>query len=162
MWGADRSYAGEAPLGLSLVIEGEGNALPISIGTRIEKTLELNDEQVIAGAQMLGDNHPMHVDLAFAKRSRLGSLIASGLHVSGRHAGMISSYCNAKGIAFLGTEFAVKCARPVLANRAYRMVWTADSVEAQGDAWLVTWSGSVSKENIVAFTAKTSIIVFKP
>jgi len=104
-----------------------GRPCPVPEGFTISRKLVLTPEDIIAGAQFLGDANPLHHDPAVAAASRFGELIASGPHIAGLHASMLPTALSAYG-APLGLEFTVRYEAPVKAGEL-TMTWTLTSVE---------------------------------
>ncbi len=116
---------------------------PVHAGHRIEDTITLDTEAIVAGARLLGDRNPLHSDPDAAAASRFGSLIACGPHVAGVHACMLPSHLTDLGVAMVGVDFTVRYERPVLPDVVHTMWWQVDTTEPRGRHWQVSWTGAV-------------------
>lgn len=91
-------------------------------GLSVEGPARLLDDRAFAGfAALTGDDHPIHYDDAYAKRSRFGARVAHGLLVSAMAAlgaSPLSARLHGAMIAFLGHD--MRFVKPVLIGDALR------------------------------------------
>ncbi len=135
---------------------------PVSIGQRVESDLRLNVDSIIAGAELLRDENPLHNDIAAAQSSRFGSLIACGPHAAGIHACMLPTYFTELGLGVVGIEFTVQYLRPILPDVAYAMWWDVTAVRARGSNWQTNWTGAIETPDSVSISATGSVLVLAP
>ena len=65
----------------------------------VEKTFQ--KEEVLAFSEITGDKNPLHIDEAFAEKSRFGGLIVHGIFVAGIFSEIIGMRLPGKGSIYL-------------------------------------------------------------
>ena len=65
----------------------------------VEKTFQ--KEEVLAFSEITGDKNPLHIDEAFAEKSRFGGLIVHGIFVAGIFSEIIGMRVPGKGSIYL-------------------------------------------------------------
>jgi 3-hydroxybutyryl-CoA dehydratase len=123
------------------------NFAPLDLGYRFARTLTLSNDEIIAGAQFLDDQNPIHNELTLAATSRFGGLIACGPHVSGIHACMLPTHCTSLGYDVLGTVFTVRYTAPVHADALHELAWTITAITPHRSGGnLIDWTGTVTNQ----------------
>lgn len=109
-------------------------------------TVTVTLEEIRRVAELLGDKHFLHRDEAQAKRSRFGSLIASGGHVTGLMGGVAASYF---GVDSLGLELSCQFEAPVRAGDTLTIEWTVTELEPKPEkgGGIVTMTGRASNQD---------------
>src|SRR5689334_25099493 len=85
--------------------------LRISVGARASLTRVISDTDITAFAELTGDSNPLHVDDAFAVRSRFGRRVAHGLLSAGLISAVLGTRLPGPGAIYLQQTF--RFARPV-------------------------------------------------
>jgi 3-hydroxybutyryl-CoA dehydratase len=93
--------------------------LRISVGARASLTRVISDTDITAFAELTGDSNPLHVDDAFAARSRFGRRIAHGLLSAGLISAVLGTKLPGPGAIYLQQTF-----------RFQRPVYPGDTVTA--------------------------------
>jgi 3-hydroxybutyryl-CoA dehydratase len=93
--------------------------LRISVGARASLTRVISDADITAFAELTGDSNPLHVDDAFAARSRFGRRIAHGLLSAGLISAVLGTKLPGPGAIYLQQAF-----------RFQRPVYPGDTVTA--------------------------------
>lgn len=132
---------------------------PVAVGQRIEDVLELDAPTIIAGAELLRDANPLHRDVAAARASRFGSLIACGPHAAGIHACMLPTYVSSLGHGVVGVDFTLQYRQPILPDVEYVMWWEVSATHARGRNWLTTWFGAVGTGDAESITGTGSVLI---
>lgn len=132
---------------------------PVEVGQRIEDVLRLDAPTIIAGAELLGDKNPLHSDVAAARASRFGSLIACGPHAAGIHACMLPTYVSSLGHGVVGVDFTLQYRQPILPDVEYVMWWEVSATEPRGQHWLATWFGAVGVGGVESITGTGSVLI---
>jgi 3-hydroxybutyryl-CoA dehydratase len=83
----------------------------IEVGRRASLTRTISDEDIEAYARLTGDLNPLHVDEAFAVRSRFGRRIAHGMLSAGLISAVLGTRLPGPGAIYLQQTF--RFARPV-------------------------------------------------
>ena len=99
----------------------------VLIGSSFTERMPITDAHLTVGASLIGDFNPLHVDDAFARRSRYGGRILHGVITSaiiGAPAGMIFS-----GTAIGYLEHNCKFLAPVRAGDTLTTTWTVQAKE---------------------------------
>jgi acyl dehydratase len=136
-------------------------ACPVVVGQRIEDVLQLDTSTIIAGAALMGDKNPLHNDVAVARESRFGSLIACGPHAAGLHACMLPTYVSSLGHGVVGVEFTLQYRQPIFPDTEYEMWWQVVSTEPRGRHWLAHWVGAVGVGDSESITATGSVLILE-
>ena len=105
-----------------------------SIGDAFKCNLSLSDDEVVEGAQFVGDANPIHSSPNHDNK-RVSGIIASGSHVSAMFSGMIPTHLSQFG-AILGLEMSFRFKSPVFPNLKYIMEWRVSHKE-----WSVRLAG---------------------
>jgi 3-hydroxybutyryl-CoA dehydratase len=120
---------------------------PLDLGYRFARTLTLSNDEIIAGAQFLDDQNPIHNDPAHAATSRFGGLIACGPHISGIHACMLPTHCTSLGYDVLGTLFTVRYTAPFHTDTLHELAWTITAITTHRSGGnLIDWTGTVTTQ----------------
>jgi acyl dehydratase len=135
------------------------------VGAVIERDLVLDEAAIRAGALAVGDLNPLHHDSAFAAASRYGALIASGAHMAGLLAGMISAGFGFAGEArhgHVGVDYQVRFRRPVRVGCPLRLRWVVARLEPRRSGTLVHMEGGVFETGAAApaLEARIGILYF--
>jgi 3-hydroxybutyryl-CoA dehydratase len=83
----------------------------ISVGARASLTRVISDTDITAFAELTGDSNPLHVDDAFAARSRFGRRVAHGLLSAGLISAVLGTKLPGPGAIYLQQTFRFQ--RPV-------------------------------------------------
>ena len=103
---------------------------PIGPGYRFSRPHTFDEAQVRAFALAAGDENPLHHDVAFARGTRFGGLIASATHTTSLLMGLTASHFAGKGNV-LGMNFSVDLLRPVRASETVLIEWQVMSMAAR-------------------------------
>jgi len=98
------------------------------VGETFEKTVRLNRQEISDVATVLGDTNPLHHDEGYAGKTRFGSIIAAGPHVSSLHITMCADHFSKRG-GMLGLEFNTAFRAAVLPDIPLTMRWRIDKAE---------------------------------
>ena len=133
------------------------------IGTKFQSELLLTEYDIINGAKFVGDNNPIHNEPDHPHTLKLGSLIASGSHVSGLFSALIPSYFGDHGhVLGVNMEFSFK--KPIFPNKVYKMVWVivrAEPNESKGSV-LYSLEGHIklaTEQQVLISTAKIVLYI---
>lgn len=119
----------------------------LDLGYRFAKALRLSSDEIIAGAQFLDDQNPIHNDPAHFATLRFGGLIACGPHVSGIHACMLPTHCTSLGYNVLGTVFTVRYSAPFHADTLHDLAWTITALAPHRSGGnIIDWTGTVTNQ----------------
>ena len=98
------------------------------VGETLEKTVSFTRQEISEVATILGDTNPIHHDEAFAAKTRFGSIIVAGPHVSRLHITMCADHFSKRG-GMLGLEFSTAYRAAVLPDIQLTMRWRVDKAE---------------------------------
>lgn len=102
----------------------------LAVGASVEGPPRPLDERAFAAfAALTGDDHPIHYDADYARRSRFGARVAHGLLVSAMAAlgaSPLSARLHGAMIAFLGHD--MRFVKPVLIGDAVRARHTVEDI----------------------------------
>lgn len=94
----------------------------IAVGETFETALTVTETHLVLGSGMFGDFNPLHVNEAFAKKSRFGSRILHGPFTSALVAAPVGMYFHSTAIAYL--EHHCKFTAPVRIGDTLTTRWT--------------------------------------
>lgn len=77
----------------------------ISVGQRASLSRLISDADIVAYAQLTGDNNPLHLDETFAARSRFGRRVAHGLLPGGLISAVLGTLLPGPGAIYLHQTF---------------------------------------------------------
>lgn len=83
----------------------------IEVGQRASLSRTITDDDIAAFARLTGDHNPLHVDEAFALRSRFGRRVAHGLLSAGLVSAVLGTRLPGPGAIYLQQTF--RFVRPV-------------------------------------------------
>jgi len=89
---------------------------------RFAARLSLRPDAVSAFASAVGDDNPIHHDLAHAEQTRFGRPIASGTQTTAHLMALTATHFSKTG-ALVGLEFWFKFRRPVFADETISLEW---------------------------------------
>ena len=92
------------------------------IGHVIKSELQLTADEIISGAEFVGDKNPIHHN-ADHNNKKIKGLIASGSYVTAIFSSLIPSHFS-KTNAIVGMEMSFKFIAPIRPNVKYNMQWT--------------------------------------
>lgn len=92
-------------------VEEERQKIEIAVGQRASVTRTITDQDIEAYARLTGDHNPLHVDEAFALRSRFGRRVAHGLLIAGLVSAVLGTRLPGPGAIYLQQTF--RFVRPV-------------------------------------------------
>lgn len=99
----------------------------VTVGQAFTESMRITEAHLSLGAALIGDFNPLHVDEAFARRSRFGSRILHGVITSaiiGAPAGMIFA-----GSAIGYLEHNCRFLGPVRAGDTLTTTWTVTGLD---------------------------------
>jgi 3-hydroxybutyryl-CoA dehydratase len=91
-------------------------------GQLFESRMTMTETHVVLGAGLFGDFNPLHVDPAFAAKSRFGGRIAHGYLTSSAMAAPLGMIFHGTAIAYL--EHACRFTAPVRPGDTLEITWT--------------------------------------
>jgi 3-hydroxybutyryl-CoA dehydratase len=135
---------------------------PTEVGFTFSKEVSWSSEELIFGAKLLGDENPIHSDLAFAQSTVYEDLIACGPFVSGIHACMLPSYFSKFG-GVVGIESTVRYEAPVYAGVPHLLAWVVESIQerTKHGGYVISCTGSIKRphDGIACVTATGNILL---
>lgn len=98
----------------------------IPIGYNFSSGLRLSKEEIVSGANLVGDRNPIHSVPGSGHPLKFDQLIASGSHVTGLFTALIPTEFSKFG-AMIGAQMAIKFLRPIFADIDYSMEWVVNT-----------------------------------
>jgi len=135
---------------------------PFTVGEVLVSPVEFTPESIRQFATQVGDFNPLHHDLATAKKSRFGGLIASGAHTTAMMLGSLAQHVTPR-CASLGLECTFRLRRAVPADTTVFAEWTVTAVTAKP-----SWNGhtvaldAVLRRDDVRFITGGMLILVMP
>ena len=104
-------------------VDGSGRHYDeVAPGDVFRRSLTVTETHVVVGAGLIGDFNPLHVDDAFARKSRFGSRILHGVLTSAQMGGALGMVFHGTAIALL--EHSARFVAPVRPGDTIATSWT--------------------------------------
>lgn len=118
----------------------------IKPGDKFATTMTLTETHIVLGAGLFGDFNPLHVNQAFAEKSRFGTRIAHGYLTTSFMAAQLGMIFHGTAIAYL--EHTSRFTAPVRAGDTLTIEWTivAREDKPRHDGGMVTLTGLCSNQ----------------
>ena len=132
----------------------------LSLGSEFESSLTLTEAHIVLGAGLFCDFNPLHVDEAFAAKSRYGGRIAHGYLTSNAMAAPLGMLFHSTAIAYV--EHHIRFTHPVRAGDTLSVKWTVSALDAKPkiEGGLVTLNGTCSnQEGVEVANAQAKMLV---
>ncbi len=110
------------------VCKGKG-FVEVAIGERFGDALTITETHLVQGAGLTGDFNPLHVDAAFAKRSRFGQRILHGPLTNAIMTAPVGMFFAGTAIAYL--EQSCRFKSPVFIGDTLITEWTITALDAK-------------------------------
>ena len=133
----------------------------VAVGDTFASTVTITEAHLVLSAGLLADYNPLHVDEAFARRSRFGGRILHGMMTSAIMGGPVGMHFHGTAVAYL--EHNARFLAPVRPGDTLTIAWTVDALVAKPKhgAGVVELSGSATNQDgVVAALATGKIMVF--
>lgn len=115
-------------------MSGDEERHGIEVGQRASLSRAITDDDIGAFARLTGDHNPLHVDEAFAVRSRFGRRVAHGLLSAGLVSAVLGTRLPGPGAIYL--QQTLRFVRPVYPGDT--LTATVEVTAFRGDRGLVT------------------------
>ncbi|MBU6501701.1 MAG: MaoC family dehydratase [Burkholderiales bacterium] len=132
----------------------------LSLGSEFETSMTLTEAHIVMGAGLFCDFNPLHVDEAFAAKSRFGGRIAHGYLTSNAMAAPLGMLFHGTAIAYV--EHHIRFTHPVRAGDTLAVKWTVAALDAKPkiEGGLVTLRGvCVNQDGIEVANAEAKMLV---
>ncbi len=127
--------------------------LEVGMTASLRKTI--SDEDVQQFAAVTGDNNPIHVDEAFAKKSSFGKRIVHGMFNAGLISAVLGTKLPGPGATFVGQT--LKFRNPVFIGDTVETVVTVESINPRHGFVKLTTTCSVDGK-VVATGEATTVV----
>src|SRR5512147_13852 len=94
----------------------------LAVGETFDSTLTITEAHLMIGAGFVADFNPLHVDEAFARKSRFGGRILHGMLTSALMGGPVGMHFHGTAIAYL--EHNARFLAPVRIGDTLTIAWT--------------------------------------
>ena len=132
----------------------------LSVGNEFETSSTLTEAHIVLGAGLFNDFNPLHVNHAFAAKSRFGSRIAHGFLTSNFMAAPLGMIFHSTAIAYV--EHHIRFTHPVRAGDTLTVKWTVSALDAKPkiEGGLVTLGGTCcNQDGIEVANAEAKMLV---
>ena len=133
----------------------------LAVGDTFSRSVTITDTHLVMSAGLLGDFNPLHVDEAFARKSRFGGRILHGMMTSAIMGGPVGMHFHGTAVAYL--EHNARFLAPVRPGDTLAIEWTIDALvpKSRHGAGIVELTGSATNQDGVVTTQATGkIMVF--
>ena len=119
----------------------------LSVSNEFETSSTLTETHIVLGAGLFNDFNPLHVNQAFAEKSRFGSRIAHGYLTSNAMAAPLGMVFHSTAIAYV--EHHIRFTNPVRIGDTLTVKWTVTALDAKPkiEGGLVTLGGTCTNQN---------------
>ncbi len=94
----------------------------INVGDTFSESMRVTDTHITLGARLIGDFNPLHVNDAFARKSRFGARVLHGVMTAAITGAPVGNYFAGTAIAYL--EQNNRFTAPVYAGDTLTSTWT--------------------------------------
>ncbi|HTQ01814.1 MAG TPA: MaoC/PaaZ C-terminal domain-containing protein [Casimicrobiaceae bacterium] len=132
----------------------------LAVGDTWSRQVRITDAHLDVGAEYVQDFHPLHVDEAFARKSRYGSRILHGMLTSALMGGPVGEYFHGTATAYL--EHNTRFLAPVKPGDTLTIAWIVDRLvdKPHHHGGIVEMSGTATNQDrVVAAKATGKIMV---
>lgn len=133
----------------------------VAVGDTFASAVTITETHLVLSAGLLADYNPLHVDEAFARRSRFGGRILHGMMTSAIMGGPVGMHFHGTAVAYL--EHNARFLAPVRPGDTLTIAWTVDALvpKPRRGAGVVELTGSATNQDgVVAALATGKIMVF--
>ena len=133
----------------------------LAVGDTFSRSVTITDTHLVMSAGLLGDFNPLHVDEAFARKSRFGGRILHGMMTSAIMGGPVGMHFHGTAVAYL--EHNARFLAPVRPGDTLAIEWSIDALipKPRHGAGIVEMTGSATNQDGVVTTQATGkIMVF--
>ncbi len=128
------------------------------IGDTASVSKTITEADIIAFAEISGDKNPLHLDAAFAARSRFGQRIAHGALVSSLISNVIGNQLPGQGSIYLSSS--LKFRAPTFINDTITATATVSSIREDKPIILLTCVCTNQHNEVVC--AGESVVLYEP
>jgi acyl dehydratase len=132
----------------------------VRLGERFERRERIAARHLDEGARLIGDYNPLHVDEAFAARSRFGGRILHGVITSALIGAELGMVFHGTAVAYL--EHHARFLAPVRIGDELHIVWTVTALDAKprhGGGIVQAEAVAVNQHGTVVATASGKLLV---
>ncbi len=132
----------------------------LNLGPTFGSSLTITEAHLVLGAGLFGDFNPLHVNEAYAKKTRFGSRILHGPFTGALMSASIGMFFSGTAIAYLQHD--CKFLSPIRAGDTVTTKWTITELisKSQKNAGIVTMYGECTQDNgDVAAQANGKILI---
>ena len=133
----------------------------LAIGDTFGSTVTITETHLVLGAGYVADFNPLHVDEAFARKSRFGGRILHGMLTSAMMGGPVGMHFHGTAIAYL--EHNARVLAPVRPGDTLTIEWSIArlSEKPKHGGGIVEMTGTArNQDGVVAAEATGKIMVF--
>lgn len=131
------------------------------VGESFASSVTITDAHLVIGAGYVADFNPLHVDEAFARKSRFGGRILHGMLTSALMGGPVGMHFHGTAIAYL--EHNARFVAPVRPGDTLTIAWNIDRLlpkPAHGGGIVEMSGAATNQDGVVAAEASGKIMVF--
>ena len=132
----------------------------LSLGNEFETSSTITEAHIVMGAGLFNDFNPLHVNEAFAAKSRFGSRIAHGFLTSNFMAAPLGMVFHSTAIAYV--EHHIRFTNPVRAGDTLNVKWTITALDTKPriEGGLVTLGGiCTNQDGVEVANAEAKMLV---
>ncbi len=127
----------------------------LAVGESIAGTVTITDRHLADSADLIVDHNPLHVDEAFARRSRFGGRILHGVMTGAIMSGPVGMHFHGTALAYL--EHNARFLAPVRPGDTLTIAWTIDALipKPKHGAGVAELTGSATNQDGVVVAQAT-------
>jgi 3-hydroxybutyryl-CoA dehydratase len=132
----------------------------VRVGDAFAHTLTITETHIVAGAGLIGDFNPHHMNEEYAKGTRFGTRILHGMITSALMGAPVGMYFHGTAVAYL--EHAARFRAPVRAGDTVTFAWTVVELVAkpkQGGGVVVLRGEARNQAGVLAADADAKMLV---
>ncbi|WP_017316601.1 MaoC family dehydratase [Mastigocladopsis repens] len=136
---------------------------PVQVGEKIVSQTRLNEIEISQFAHSIGDPNLLHHDAEYARKTRFGSIIVCGPHISCLMMALAAQHFS-QNYAMVGLDFFIQFLKALKAGELIDLEWEVVATQYKDslNGEIVDLKGKVTNEQgVIAVTTNSKILVTK-
>ncbi|NJR73258.1 MAG: MaoC family dehydratase [Scytonema sp. CRU_2_7] len=136
---------------------------PVSVGEKIVRQMRLNEREISQFAHLVGDPNLLHHDAEYARKTRFGSIIVCGPHISSLMMGLAAQHFS-QNYAIVGLDFSIQFLKAIKARELIDMEWEVVGTQYKDslNGEILDLKGKITNEQgVIAVKSHSKVLVTK-
>jgi acyl dehydratase len=136
---------------------------PVQVGEKFVHQMRLNEIEISQFAHSIGDPNLLHHDAEYAQKTRFGSIIVCGPHISSLMMGLAAQHFS-QNYAMVGLDFSIQFLKAIKAGELIDMEWEVVGTQYKDslNGEILDLKGKITNEQgVIAVTSSSKVLVTK-